>query len=62
MLAPIAWKYTPGEKKITRLDACTLNRIAQLIAGDGASEINYRGVEVQNVDALVKRACLGVRG
>lgn len=60
MLAPIAWEYTPGEKKMTRIDACTLNRIAQLIAGDGASEINYRGVEVQNVDALVKRACLGV--
>lgn len=61
MLAPIAWKYTSGEKKMTRIDACTLNRIAQLIAGDGASKINYRGVEVKNVDALVKSACLGVR-
>ena len=56
MLAPATWSYTPGEKKMTRLDACALNRIAQLIAGDGAAEINYRGMRPANIDALVKEA------
>ena len=42
MLAPAGWPYLPGEKKITRMDACALNRIAQLLAGTGAVEINYR--------------------
>ena len=53
MLAPAAWEYLPGEKKITRLDACALNRIAQLLAGDGAVEINYKGAQVGDIDRYV---------
>ena len=56
MLAPAGWPYQPGEKKMTRFDACALNRIAQLMAGDGAVEINYRGMKPANIDALVKAA------
>lgn len=58
MLAPAGWPYCPGEKKMTRFDACALNRIAQLMAGDGAAEINYHGMRPANIDALVKAACL----
>ena len=58
MLAPAGWPYQPGEKKMTRFDACALNRIAQLMAGDGAAEINYHGMRPANIDALVKAACL----
>lgn len=58
MLVPAGWPYCPGEKKMTRFDACALNRIAQLIAGDGAAEINYHGMRPANIDALVKAACL----
>ena len=58
MLAPSGWPYCPGEKKMTRFDACALNRIAQLMAGDGAAEINYHGMKPANIDALVKTACL----
>ena len=56
MLAPALWPYCPSEKKMTRLDACAMNRIAQLIAGDGAAEINYHGMKPANIDALVKAA------
>ena len=42
---------------MTRFDACTLNRIAQLIAGEGAAEINYRGMKPSNVEGLVAEAC-----
>ena len=55
MLAPIAWPYLPGAKKITRMDACALNRIAQLIAGSGAIEINYKGISMEGVDNLVEK-------
>ena len=58
MLAPAGWPYQPGEKKMTRFDACALNRIAQLMAGDGAAEINYHGMKPANIDAMVKAACL----
>ena len=58
MLAPAGWPYCPGEKKMTRFDACALNRIAQLMAGDGAAEINYHGMKPANIDAMVKAACL----
>lgn len=57
MLAPAGWPYQPGEKKMTRFDACALNRIAQLMAGDGAAEINYHGMKPSNVDGLVAEAC-----
>ena len=56
MLAPIAWPYIPGEKKMTRIDACVLNRIAQWIAGEGAVEIKYRGVEHAHIDRLAAAA------
>ena len=55
-LAPAAWPYLPGEKRITSVEALTLNRIAQLICGSGAATINYRGVKVGDVDALVADA------
>jgi len=53
MLAPAAWPYLPGKKPITRIDACVLNRITQLICGDVAVEINYRGMRPEGVDELV---------
>ena len=52
MLAPAGWPYLPGEKKITRMDACVLNRIAQLLAGDGAVEIDYKGARLEGVEHL----------
>ena len=59
MLAPADWPYLPGQKPITRASACTLNRIAQLIAGPGAATINYRGMPVADVDRLVAEAVKG---
>ena len=56
MLAPAAWPYLPGEKPITRAIACTLNRIAQLIAGKGAANVNYRGMKINDIDSLVAEA------
>ena len=56
MLAPINWPYLPGEKKMTRLDACVLNRLAQLIAGPGAVEIVYKGIRPEDVDNLALAA------
>ena len=56
MLAPAAWPYVPGEKKMTRIDACVLNRIAQWLSGPGAVEIKYRGVEPRQVDRLAREA------
>ncbi len=61
MLAPAAWPYQPGEKKMTRFDACTLNRIAQLIAGEGAAEINYRGMKPNDIAGRVAAACQDAR-
>ena len=56
LLAPAAWPYQTAEKPMTRFDACVLNRIAQLIAGEGAVEINYKGVMPNYVDRLVREA------
>ncbi len=56
LLAPAAWPYSTAEKPMTRFDACALNRIAQLIAGDGAAEINYRGMQPKDIDRLVREA------
>ena len=33
MLAPAKWPYQPGEKKMTRADALTLNQLASWIVG-----------------------------
>ena len=56
MLAPANWPYVPGEKTITRDQAQVLNRIAQLIAGNGAVEINYKGAVMKGVEAAVAQA------
>ena len=52
LLAPAAWPYQPGEKKMTRFDATALNRLAQWIAGEGAAECNYHGMRPANIDEL----------
>ena len=59
MIAPINWPYQPAEKPMTRDAAQVLNRIAQLIAGDGAVEINYKGAVMSGVDAQVASAVSG---
>ncbi len=56
ILAPIAWPYIPGEKALTRIDACILNCIARWIAGPGAVEIRYRGVKPAHVAELAAAA------
>jgi len=56
MLAPIGWPYVPGEKAMTRHEAQVLNRIAQLIADDGAVEIDYKGVVLSGIDEAVAQA------
>ena len=56
MLAPAAWSYQPAEKPMTRDDALALNRIAQLIAGDGAIEIDYKGAVMRGIDEYVAAA------
>ncbi len=55
MLAPIAWPYLPGEKRMTREDAQILNRLAQLIAGEGAAKIDYKGAVMSGVDELTSK-------
>ena len=56
MLAPAAWPYLPGEKPITRMDACILNRLAQAIAGQYAVEIRYRGIVPAQIDEETRLA------
>ena len=41
---------------MTRLDATAMNRLCQWIAGEGAAEINYHGMEPANIDALARAA------
>ena len=55
MLAPIGWPYQPAEKPMTRVDALVLNRIAQLITGEGACTIDYKGATLAHVDEEVKK-------
>ena len=62
LLAPAAWPYQTAEKPMTRFDACVLNRIAQIIAGDGAAEINYKGMKPNDIDRLVREAVEEVGG
>jgi hypothetical protein len=59
MIAPINWPYQSAEKPMTRDAAQVLNRIAQLIAGDGAVEVNYKGAVMSGVDAKVASAVSG---
>ena len=56
MLAPAAWPYQVNEKPMTRFDATAMNRLCQWVAGDGAAEINYRGMTPANVDELARAA------
>lgn len=58
LLAPAAWPYSMQAKPMTRFDAIALNRIAQWLAGDGAAEINYRGMLPPNIDALALSAVM----
>ena len=44
------------EKAMTRHEAQVLNRIAQLIADDGAVEIDYKGVVLSGIDEAVAQA------
>ena len=62
MLAPVAWPYLPAEKKMTRLDACVLNRLAQWIAGEGAVEMRYEGAVPGSIDDLAAAAVAPVIG
>lgn len=55
MLAPRGWPYQPAERTMTRIDAMILNRIAQLIAGESACEIDYKGAKLDNVDFELRR-------
>ena len=55
MLAPIGWPHQVAEKPITRIDALILNRIAQLIAGDDAAEIDYKGAKIANIDIELRK-------
>ena len=41
---------------IHRMDACALNHVAQLLAGEGAAEINYRGMRPLDVERLAAQA------
>jgi hypothetical protein len=45
-----------GREAMTREQAMVLNRIAQLIAGEGAVGIAYRGAEMEGIDEAVARA------
>ena len=56
LLAPAAWPYIPGEKPPTRESSLVLNRIAQLLAGNGEAEINYNGTVFSDIDAKVFEA------
>jgi len=53
MLAPVGWPYQPAQEPMTRADALVLNRIAQLIAGEGAATIDYKGASMVGVDEAV---------
>ena len=56
LLAPIAWPYSTSGRNMTRDDACVLNRIAQLIAGYGAVEINYKGMTPFDIDRHLRNS------
>ena len=56
MLAPAAWPYVPGNKPMSRDDACAMNRIAQAIARDGAAEIDYKGRAPLLIDQSAREA------
>ena len=57
LLVPAAWPYVPGEKPPSRKSSQILNRIAQLIAGEGAVPIDYHGMVLQDIEEGVAEAC-----
>lgn len=62
LLSPAGWPYLPGKKPMKRHDARVLNRIAQLLSGPGAAEIDYKGARLDEVDALVREVTLEETG
>ena len=56
MLAPAAWPHQVNEKPMTRFDATAMNRLAQWIVGEGAAEIDYKGMRPGNIDDLARAA------
>ena len=63
MLAPAKWPYQPGEKKMTRADALTLNQLASWIAGGTGEQApehlvrrHYKGAVVTDVEKLALEA------
>jgi len=56
LLAPAAWPHVPGEKPPTRESSLVLNRIAQLLCGENAADIDYRGAIFSDIDSAVRTA------
>ena len=56
LLAPAAWPHVPGEKPPTRESSLVLNRIAQLLCGENAADIDYRGAIFSDIDSAVLTA------
>ena len=56
LLAPAAWPHVPGEKPPTRESSLVLNRIAQLLCGENAADIDYRGATFSDIDSAVRTA------
>ena len=56
LLAPAAWPHVPGEKPPTRESSLILNRIAQLLCGENAADIDYRGATFSDIDSAVRTA------
>ncbi len=56
LLSPSAWGYLPGKKSLTRLDACVMNRLAQLICKEDAATIDYKGMTPTDIESLVRAA------
>lgn len=62
MLAPAAWPYTAAEKPMTRAVATAMNRLCQWLAGEGAAEVNYHGLQPANIDELARAAASSQTG
>ena len=56
MLAPAAWPHLPGNPPLVRDHALVLNRLAQLLTGEGASPLNYHGRRPVDIDRLAMDA------
>ena len=56
LLAPAAWPHVPGEKPPTRESSLVLNRIAQLLCGENAADIDYGGAIFSDIDSAVRTA------